>query len=475
MIWRTTTSLYTHQQAAVDKVLPSRVAALFMEQGTGKTRTAIQLAWLRRQKISRVVWFCPVSLKETVRHEILKHTDCPAGQVHVFDERTSVRRLPEALWYVVGTESMSSSDRVTLAAAALIDERTFVIVDESSYIKGHHSRRTLRITALAEKARYRLILTGTPLSQGVVDLYAQMRFLSPKILGYRSFYSFAANHLEFHKEKKGFIVAAHNLGYLAAKIQPYTYQVTKAECLALPDKLYDEHWLRLTPEQGEAYQRAKEEILLEATAEEMESGIAIFRVFTALQQIVCGFWRRTDPRTGEQALLEFPNRRLDALEAAVRSPGEEKTIVWSKYRYNLRRIVERLAQVYGPDSVAQFHGGLSERERNAEVERFRGAARFFVATQSAAGHGLTLNEAKRVVFFSNEFKYATRIQAEDRNHRLGQAEPVTYIDLACERSIDGRILTALAKKANAVEEFKRRVDAVKEGRRDALRKMVEEL
>jgi len=177
------TELMPHQATAVVKVLHSRIGALFMEMGTGKSRTAIELVARRLPRIDRVIWFCPVSLKETVRQEILKHTDCAPADIHVFSDRTNERNVPPALWHIVGIESMSLSDRVTLAVNKLITSRTFVILDESSYIKGHRAKRTMRITELSKRARYRLILTGTPLSQGVVDLFAQMRFLSPKILG----------------------------------------------------------------------------------------------------------------------------------------------------------------------------------------------------------------------------------------------------------------------------------------------------
>ena len=203
------TSLMPHQVAAVAKVLPSRIGALFCDMGTGKSRTSIELVSRRLERIDRVIWFCPVSLKETVRQEIIKHTDCT--DIHVFNGRTSEHNLPRALWYVVGIESMSSSNRVVLAVDKLVTTRTMIILDESSYIKGHNSMRTQRLTYICQRARYRLILTGTPLSQGVVDLFAQMRFLSPKILGYNSFYSFAANHLEYSEKYPGKIVRSHNV------------------------------------------------------------------------------------------------------------------------------------------------------------------------------------------------------------------------------------------------------------------------
>ncbi|MDD2627107.1 MAG: SNF2-related protein, partial [Candidatus Methanomethylophilus sp.] len=232
----TKTELMAHQREAVAKVRPSRAGALFMDMGTGKSRTSIELASIRHGKVDKVVWFTPVSLKLSVAEEIRKHTDC--RDIYVFDGKTKARNLPSARWHIVGIESMSSSNRVVAAVNHLITKRTMVTLDESSYIKGHNSKRTERLTFICSRARYRLILTGTPLSQGVVDLFAQMRFLSPKILGYGSFYSFAANHLEYSEKFPGMIVRAHNTEWLAAKINPYVYQVRKDECVDLPPKHY---------------------------------------------------------------------------------------------------------------------------------------------------------------------------------------------------------------------------------------------
>lgn len=467
------TDLLAHQRAAVAKMLPTRIGALFMEMGTGKSRTAIELALQRQDKLDHVVWLCPVSLKETIRHEIAKHTDCPPDQIHAFDDKTSERTLPVCRWYVVGIESMSASARVVCCVNKLITARSMVIVDESSYIKGHRASRTMRITHIAERARYRLILTGTPLSQGVVDLFAQMRFLSPKILGYQSFYSFAANHLEYHEKFKGMIVRSHNTAYLAAKIQPYVYQVTKDECLDLPEKLYESRYFWMTGEQQAAYERVKEEILQEYADDEFDS-IAIFRLFTALQQIVCGFLNRK-PRGGSMEHYTFDHDRVKILLDTVTSiPPEEKVIIWAKYLYDIEAIRAALIERFGCDSVAQFHGRLNERQRAAEVERFRGASRFFLATPSSGGHGLTLNEAAYVVFYNNGFKYSERLQAEDRCHRIGQPRRVVYIDICCRAGIDDRIAKALAGKGSAVADFKREVDKVKsKGRK--LKKLLESL
>lgn len=428
-----------------------------MDMGTGKSRCAIEFAALRQSRINRVIWFCPISLKETIRQEIIKHTD--SESIYVFNDDTTMRTIPKAFWYIVGIESMSSSDRVVLTVNSLITTRSFVIVDESSYIKGHRSIRTQRITYLSRRARYRMILTGTPISQGVEDLFAQMYFLHPKILGYNSFYSFAANHLEYSDKYRNLIVRAHRIDYLAAKIQPYTYQVTKEEAgLNLPEKLFDTRYFSMTWEQQEAYEQAKWDILLSISDEDLIDSYVIFQLFSALQQIVSGFY-------GGQ---ELPHCRLDTLQNAIESlPDGEKVIIWCKYRYSIRTIVEALAGCYGLDSVSQFHGDLNEKERNREIERFRReVTKFFVSTAACGGHGLTLNEARFAIFYENEFKYANRIQSENRNHRIGQTRRSTYIDIVCSRSIDQRIMDSHAKKGDMVYDFRRQVERMKgEGRK----------
>jgi SNF2 family DNA or RNA helicase len=456
-----------HQVDAVNKLLQTRVGALFMEMGTGKTRTVIDLVRRRQHKIDKVVYFCPVSLKETIRQEVLKHTTLTEKDIYAFDHKTNMRNIPKVYWYIVGIESMSSSTRTILTTNNLITENTYVSVDESSYIKGHRSLRTMRITALSERARYRNIMTGTPLSQGVVDLYAQMKFLSPKILGYNSFYSFAANHLEYSEKFPGMIVRAHNTEYLAAKIKPYTYQVTKEECLDLPPKLYETRCFCMTREQLYWYERVKDDVLSELAIDEWDS-VSIFKLFTALQEIVSGFlnWKGKS--------YEFESERPGEIVDVVRDiPENEKIIIFCKFQYDIDTIKKALSKEFGKDSVVTFDGRIPEKKRNVAVEQFRREARFLVATQGTGGHGFNWQDlAAYVIFYNNGFKYSERMQAEDRIHRPGQTRKTTYIDLHCIDSIDDRIDKAMTKKGNAVRAFKCEMDRVK---KDGIRNLIKAL
>lgn len=450
----TKTELMPHQIDSVEKLLPSRIGALFAEMGTGKSRMSIELAKIRRKKIDHIIWFTPVSLKDNVYGQILEHTVCDKSDIFVFDDKVTERTVPDAMWYVIGIESMSSSARTILTANQVITDRSFVLLDESTFCKNHFAKRTERITRLSEKARYRMILTGTPLTQGVVDLYAQMAFLSKKILGYNSFYSFASNHLEYSEDYPGMIVRSHNTEYLAAKIKPYVYQVTKEECLDLPKKLYETRYTRMTGDQKYLYELAKNEILDELDINDFDSTV-IFRLFTALQGIVSGYWNRK----GE--LIEIKNNRPDKLRDVLSEiPIKEKVIIWGKYRYDVRQI-SKITSEYIHDTTAFYHGGLSEKKRAIELEKFRKDARFLIATPGCGGRGLTLNEAHYVIFYDNSFKYSERDQSEDRCHRIGQENNVTYIDIECMDSIDERISDSLRKKSGVLKDFKREIDKVK--------------
>lgn len=459
--WQINTTLLDHQTAAANKLEGLRVGGLFMEMGTGKTLTLLQVAHARRLKIDRIIYFCPVNLKLTIECEINKHTSNLS--VYVFDDRTTIGKIPAADLYIVGIESIGQSDRIALSANSLITDRTLVILDESDTCKNHQALRTQRITQMSARAKYRFIATGTAVGEGIVDLYAQMYFLSPDILGYKSFYSFARNHLEYSEDYKGLIVRSLNPDVIAKRIEPYVYQVKKSECLNLPDCQYLTRYLCLSYEQKDLYHRAKDEIL--GSVDEIDS-YTIFRLFTALREIVSGFWHRLpDPNPDrwwadkfEPELLTASHQRIELLRSVMSEiPPHEKVIIWVNFHYCINQVVEMLIEEYGVESVCQFHG-LSNN-RDLQIDRWRKDARFLILSPKCGGRGLTLNECAYSIFYNNEFSYRVREQAEARNLRIGQERQVTYVDLICRDSIDERIFKALLNKENLVQAFKKEMDA----------------
>lgn len=454
---QTLTSLLPHQQAAVDHLRRLKVGALFMDMGTGKSRTVLELAAMRTGKWNRIFWFCPVSLQRTIYQQVLEHTDIAPNDICLWGPRKTNHR---AVVHIIGIESMSSSDRLVCEYAALITTASFVIVDESSLIKGHASLRSTRITDLSAKARYRYILNGTPLTEGVVDLFAQMRFLSTEILGYNSFYGFAANHLEYRqrtlksgrKVRTKQIARSHDTDIIADKIAPYVYQVKKDDCLSLPDKLYETRWFSMTPEQRELYDRTKERMLIDCELHEWDS-TTIFRLFAALQTITCGWLQQGSTKT-------VPHNRTDLLLDVVSEiPDDERVIIWAKYRRSIDEISSALSAEYSPDCVHPFHGDCSRSERDAAIDKWRQHGRFLVATHGVGGRGHTWNEAAYSVFYADGFRYEDRLQSEDRNHRIGQTRRPTYITLRCSDSIDERIAKAHDRKSDVIDDFVRDVRA----------------
>jgi SNF2 family DNA or RNA helicase len=124
-----------------------------------------------------------------------------------------------------------------------------------------------------------------------------------------------------------------------------------------------------------------------------------------------------------------------------------KIIIWSRFRYDIVRIRAALVKEYGEKSVVSYYGDTSDEDRQRAIQLFQdGDARFFVANPATAGYGLTLTEANTVIYYANDFNLETRIQSEDRCHRIGQKNPVTYIDLIAEGTIDEKIVKSLRDK-----------------------------
>lgn len=460
------TELMDHQKKAVGKLLPIRVGALFMDMGTGKTLTAMEIIRHRTEKIDHVVWTCPVSLKRTIAAEIKKHI--PDASVFVFDDKVTDATLPDADWYIVGLESVGSSERVFLALNKLVTENTFVVVDESLYIKSPTAKRSRRMIETCKRSRYRLILTGTPMTQGSQDLFTQMYFLSPQILGYRSFYSFAQKHLVYDDKYPDRVVAVVGEEQLAAQVNPYAYQITKEECLDLPEKTYAEVSIGMSPREFDSYNYLKDFYINKiAEIEEKENfnpeqvSLLIFGLYTGLQKILSGWrWDLMKDKFSEEK--ELPRQRLDALVQSIEAiKGEEKIIIWAKFKHDLKVIGDRLTEHFGEDSWVEFSGRKTEEEKAAAVDKFRKDARFFIATPSSGGHGLTLNEACYVVYYNNSFKFSERLQSEDRCHRIGQTRKVTYIDIVTEHSIDRKILDTLTKKGDSLYTFQDELNEIK--------------
>jgi SNF2 family DNA or RNA helicase len=338
---------------------------------------------------------------------------------------------------------------------------TMLVVDESNLVKNHKAIRSQRIISIAQQCKYRVLLNGTPISKNEKDLFSQWYLLDWRILGYQSFWSFAANHLEYDPDRPGRIRRVLHIDYLTDKIAPYSFLVKREDCMTLPEKRIIRHWFDMPRRQWYHYDNVKEIFLSSLLMDEEHIGpAAIYRTFTALQDVTSG--RRITSGVDEAIRHEpmykdvYDNPRIEALLAEL-DGCDEKTVVWCRFSHEIEDVARVLRSEYGEASVVQFYGKMNTKARNAARESFEGDAQFFVANKVCAGYGLNLQFCHRAIYYNNDWDWATRAQSEDRLHRLGQENEVQITDLYCQDTIDGRILDCLDRKERLVDRFRENV------------------
>lgn len=460
----TITKMLPHQQKAFEKLKGLKIGALYMEQGTGKTRTTIELIKYRleKDKIDKVLWLCPCNTKQNLKNEIIKHTD---------DEYDDLIKI-------CGIETLSQSDRTMDKMEELVrNNRVFIIVDESLLIKNIKSKRSQRIIYLSTFCQYRVLLNGTPISRYESDLFAQWFMLDWRIMGYRSYYSFAANHLERdYKRRSGRVVRCLNVDYLTDKISPYTYQVSKNECIELPPKKYEYKCFEMSKQQQEEYLSAFDKYM---PTEEGFGRKGVYRFFTALSQVLSGMYvysikdEKGEEHIKTKKMYENPcdNPRIQALLNIIK---KEKTIIFVRYTHEIEDIIKVLENEFGVGCCVRFDGSVSYKQRAINMNEFEhnNNVLFFVANKSCASYGLNLQFCNKMIFYNNDWNYGTRGQAEDRVHRIGQDKEVKIYDIVCLRSMDETIQKCLKKKELLLEEINK---YVKEKNYEDLKALLQEI
>ena len=222
----------------------------------------------------------------------------------------------------------------------------------------------------------------------------------------------------------------------------FSYRVLKKDCLDLPEKTYTIRYVSMTEDQRKMYDELRHEALTLLDSGDLVTAQNVMTQMLRLQQVLSGHLMTDD---GE--LVELQTKRLEALLDVVEE-SSGKIIIWSRFRNDIQRIGKLLEEKY-PLQSASYYGDTPDDERQEIVTRFQdpdSGLRFFIGNPQTAGYGLTLTEANTVIYYANDFNLETRIQSEDRCHRIGQTNPVTYIDLITENTIDEKIVKALRNK-----------------------------
>ena len=433
-----------HQGRAIRKAWPHAGFALFHVMGAGKTVSTIAIANLRRAHglIDQVLVIAPTSVKGVWSKEYDRYSNMEQ-EVFVLDAGEQIPKKFSGFPIVVGgIESLSQGSGFDKMLEFIRRGRTMVVVDESSSIKNHSAGRTEKAHLLGEDAAFRLILTGTNVSQGIADLYAQMYFVDPSIIGELSYYSFRNKYCVMGGFEQRKIVGYNNVEHLFSRIRPFCDVVRKKDMKGLPEKSYQIREVKASAEQV----RMCKELAKEMKTQMGDKTISVQNTLEALlrfQQIAGGFDPDGVPLPTNPKMTELMN---------VLEDFDGKAIIWARYLPEVAGITAALEKQW-PGSTLTLTGAIKSDERQAMVDEFQSNPdyRWFVVNQATGAKGLTLTAATLAVYYSNTFSHEDRSQSEDRCHRMGQEYPVTYVDLVSNLKVDKLVTTALAMKKDVAE------------------------
>lgn len=464
--------------------------ALLMEQGTGKSLVAVGLATAMAKKgaIRWALVVCPNSLKGTWAArdgEIQKHSSWP-GAITVLrgskDERLAdfkramarMRRGRGFQWVVTNIDHFSSNTYHTrgtwtptdsfqefLNVARSAGKHGLLILDESSKVKNPESIRTVALHELSALMKWRMILTGTPVTKSPLDPWAQFEILKKGALGFFSFLGFERRFGVQKFVKKGTrttveTVSYRNLDELEEKVSRLSFRVLASDCLDLPKVVRRIIPVELSREQSSAHQELKTDMMALLESGNLVDGRTILTRFLRMAQIVGGHVGAVDQDGKPLDRQHFftPNPKLDAiteyLDLALENP-QDKAVIFSQFRPEID-MLEKLAEKRGWKPVI-FHGDIPEEKRDEGRQRFQEdpAARVFIVQYQTGSFGLNLTAANHLLFYGLTFDLELFNQARKRVHRKGQERVVNEVIFqavtpAGGKTMDHVILGTLGEK-----------------------------
>ena len=457
---------YSHQMTALEKSWNKENFAYFMEMGTGKTKVLIDnMSMLYdKGKIDGALIIAPKGVVKTwYEQELPTHLPDHIENVTVLwqpnitktqqEKLESLFEIETALHILVmNVEAFSTEKGVKFASKFLNSHKTLMAVDESTTIKTPTAKRTKNIIDLGKFAKYRRIMTGSPITKNPLDLYTQCEFLDPYLLDFSSYYAFRNRYAEMttmnvRGRSIQVVKEFRHLGELSESLQPFSYRVLKEDCLDLPPKIFMKRHVTLTADQKKIYKQMKEKALAILNGK-MTTTMTVLTQLMRLHQITCGHFTADDGST--QAV---DNNRLNEL-MSILDETEGKAIIWANYQLSVGEIIQRIIKEYGEDSYVHYYGLTSQEDRQDNIRKFQNdpKCRFIIGTPQTGGYGITLTQAHTVIYYSNSYDLEKRLQSEDRAHRIGQKKTVTYIDLIAEDTVDEKIVKALRDKINVASE-----------------------
>lgn len=463
-----------NQKIAIDNTVEGFIKVGFhgqlLEMSLGKSKCALNVAEIMKSygALNRLLIICPKAIQSVWLEEIPKHTHLEDTPLIYENKKTQKYNRQQASTMkqdfpivIVRLEMFQrKNEELKEFLATFFEQPSMVILDESSKIKNVTTNRTPRLIEYTRDATYKTILTGTPVSESPLDIFAQMEFLYPgfwfkhngpwnaKVLN-RHWYIFRNRYAIMQKvttsEGRQFqtIVGTRRTEEIARKIQPYITQQKKDDWLDLPEKLFQTLHVELSAEQREAYNSLKKKLILEYGDQVLTVQNQV-TLLTRLRQVAGGFM----PETGEMIGKSVPG--IETLLEDV-SEYSGKVVIAASYVAEIHGIVKALTKEYGEDQVCTYYGATKDREN--ELTRFKDHAQFMVLNPQTGAFGLNLQFASLMYLYSRPFSYEQNAQLVDRIHRPGQKSMCVYKDIVATGTVQEKVLKAFETKQDVVRKF----------------------
>lgn len=431
--------------------------AYLFEMGCGKTLTAIATMGVlyRRGLVRKVLVIAPTSVVSVWPKELEESAAFAFACAPLLGEKERRLRTLDALQRTRGRKCLVAAINVEsiwregILDALLSYDADLVIVDESQRIKTHDAAQSKAAHKLGDKARYKLMLTGTPVQNRADDLWSQYRFLDRTVFG-DNFYRFRGRYCQMGGFGGKQVVGYRNMDELVRKEYSVAYRVTKADALDLPEQTFETRTVPLSPAERKAYDQMRRESVAELEGMGQVTATTVLTRLLRLQQIAGGFLSPDGEEGGGP--VQVGTSKLDALRDIVEDyvVGEgRKLVVFAKFIPEVGAILKMLEKALPAGMRAvSIQGSVRKEERGAIMEAFQTdpGTVVIVGQIDTLGTGVTLTAADTCVYFSKTYNYSTWEQSLSRIHRIGQRNTCLYIDLVAENTVDETIVRALEKK-----------------------------
>ena len=454
---------YEHQRRAaafaLDRLSHGGGAALLMEMGTGKTLTSIGIVgqlWKER-RIARLLIVAPLSILGVWRDEFDKF----AGYDYCLSvlEGTAARKA-DTIRHMAGKSlqvlviNYESAWRMEKELAGWRPD--MIVCDEGHKIKTHNIAASKAMHRLAVKAKYRLLLTGTVITNKPIDVFSQYKFCDPAIYG-NSFYQFRNRYFDM----VGFggytpVMKRSMEGEFTERLHSIAFRATKAECLDLPEFTDIVQRIDLEPQAMRIYRQ----LVRDSYAELAEGSVTVTNVLSQLLRLsqLTGGYVGNDDAGG---VTQVSTAKLDALADLVDGAVADgrKIVVIARFVPEIHAIGKMLEKK--KIRYAQISGEIRDRDEQIAAFQNDPDVPVFIGQIATAGLGITLTAASTMIFYSLDYSMSNYEQTRARIHRVGQKHPCTYIHLVAKGTVDEKVLKALQDKANLAKAL---VDDYRAGR-----------